>query len=89
MNSIIARNCNGQLIPITTPIENARIDSPIAFDASHLHKLILQLIIKTPPTFTIYYVKDRGNVNQIYALFSISSNISSQVISLSTSITDR
>ncbi len=89
MNSIIARNCKGQHIPITTPIENARIDRPIAFEASHLHKLILQLIIKIPPTFTIYYVKGRGVVNKIYALFSISSNMSSHVISLSTSITER
>ncbi len=89
MNSITARNCKGQHIPITTPIEKARIDSPMAFEASHLHKFILQLIIKIPPTFTIYYVKGRGIVNKFYALFSISSKISSHVISLSTSITER
>lgn len=89
MNSITAKTCSGQHIPIPTPIEKARIDKPIVLAEPHLHKLILQLIIEIPPTITIYYVSGRGFVNEFYALFSISSKISSQVISLSTSITER
>lgn len=89
MNSITAKTCSGQHIPMPTPIEKARIDKPIVLAEPHLHKLILQLIIKIPPTFTLYYAKGGGIVNEFYALFSISSKISSQVISLSTSITER
>ena len=58
MNSITARNCRGQHIPITTPIEKARIERPIAFDASHLHKFILQLIIKNTPD--LYFILCKG-----------------------------
>lgn len=54
MNSMIASTCKGQHIPITTPIEKVRMDNPIAFEAPHPHKLILQLIIKNPPD--LYYI---------------------------------
>ncbi len=60
----------GQNIPITIPIEKVSMESPIAFAAPHIQKLI----IKIPP-FGIYYAIRRDFVIKLCSVFHFFKNV--------------